>query len=33
MVQLFLLLGFVWLTGCSTFQTVPDLGNLYSKLA
>ena len=35
MVRLFLLsvLGFVWLTGCSGFQTVPDLGNLYNQLA
>jgi pimeloyl-ACP methyl ester carboxylesterase len=33
--RLFLLsvLGFVWLTGCSAFQTVPDLGDLYNQLA
>jgi len=35
MVRLFLLcvLGFLWLTGCSVFPTVPDLGNLYNTLA
>jgi len=35
MVRLFLLcvLEFLWLTGCSVFPTVPDLGNLYNKLA
>jgi pimeloyl-ACP methyl ester carboxylesterase len=35
MVKLLLLsiFGLLWLTGCSTFQTVPDLGNLYNQLA
>ncbi len=35
MVRLFLIfvLGFVWLTGCSAFQTGPDLGHLYNELA
>lgn len=26
-------IGFLMMTGCSAFQTVPDLGNLYNKLA
>lgn len=30
---LFLVLGLVWVPGCSALQTVPDLGNLYNKLA
>ncbi|MGD9850768.1 MAG: hypothetical protein AB7T38_05845 [Nitrospirales bacterium] len=25
--------GLIMMTGCSAFQTVPDLGNLYNKLA
>ena len=41
MVRLFLwfdifflmVLGLVCLSGCSAFQAVPDLGNLYNKLA
>ncbi|MFZ1746862.1 MAG: hypothetical protein WBO24_20985 [Nitrospirales bacterium] len=35
MIRIFLLcvVGLLSLIGCSPFQTVPDLGNLYNKLA
>lgn len=35
MIKLILLsiLGLLWSTGCVAFQTVPDLGNLYNRLA
>ncbi|MDR4495746.1 MAG: hypothetical protein R3B74_15295 [Nitrospirales bacterium] len=30
---LILAMGLLWMTGCSAFHPVPDLGNLYTKLA